>query len=225
MSGFEPFVPSQEFIDQKPFVIRGHHLTYFITLLRDLPFEEYFVVKQANPAEQAKSRRNILESFRSGRAHSFIEGPEGTYDLVQELVKYGQDILGSSKESAENFEIQTEQIFEAFLSLPENYPADIVEGIPDIICGTCVIGKHCHLYHYDLKISQDDAVKGDGEDLDSFLNTLQDLHLPQPTIVSQEAHFSDAEPQIVRRIKTTMGIVRKVLRDGDLKLLTDSVVQ
>ena len=209
-----------EMVDQKPFVIRGHHLTSYIILLRDLPFGEYSVKKQANPAEEAKSRRDFIENFRSGRAHSFIEGPEGTYDLVQELVKYGQDILGSSKESAENFEIQTKQILEAFLSLPENYPADIVEGIPDIICGTCVIGKHCHLYRSDLKISQDHALKGDGEGLDSFLNTLQDLHLPQPTTVSQEAHFSDAEPQIVRRIKTTMGIVRKVLRDGDLKLLT-----
>ena len=226
MSGFEPFVPSQEFIDQKPFVIRGHHLTYFITLLRDLPFGKYSVQKQANPAESAKSQRDFIESFRSGRAHTYIEGTEGrTYDLVQKWMEYGQDILGSSKESADKYEERITETFERFVSLPDDYPAEITEQIPDAMCEACAVGEHCRSRNFLSMMPEEDMNTKDPEDLDEFLKNIKLLNLPEPVISYEQAYFSDAEPQRVRRIKTTMGLVRKVLRDGDLKLLTDSVVQ
>ena len=218
MSEFEPFVPSQEFIDQKPFVIRGHHLTYYIILLRDLPFGKDSVIKQSNPAESAKSQRDFIESFRSGRAGCFIEGSEGTYDLVQKWMEYGQDILGSSKESADKYEERITETFERFVSLPDDYPAEITEQIPDAMCEACAVGEHCRSRNFLSMMPEEDMNTKDPEDLDEFLKNIKLLNLPEPVISYEQAYFSDAEPQKVKRVRTTIGVVKRVLREGNFSL-------
>ena len=136
----------------------------------------------------------------------------------KERVEYAQDVLGLSPEDADKFQQHTRQAYETFLALPDNHPAEIVEGIPDILCEGCAIGKHCRRLLNELG-HKPHSLTGDGEGIWAFLLILKILNsqredeeeLLQPTISYEQAHFSDAEPQQVRRVKTTIGTIRRVL--------------
>lgn len=200
----------KENIDQKPFVIRGHHLVHYTMLLRETPF-----YPQIDPAGKAKEAREVRE--KSLARLSLVKHESSEW--INEEIMYSQDVIGLSMNDAETFEENIKAVFTRFLSLPNDYPADITEGIPDAICDTCTIGKHCREFN---KTTNTNNVKGDGEDLDKFIKILLNIHLPQPVITPEEAHFSDAKPQQVRVIKTTMEVVRKVLNDCKSDLLWEA---
>ena len=202
-----------EIIDQKPFVIRGHHLINFH--LVQLYSPERVAAHERNKYTTLWRRLEEIPWWRSLKS-----SPDTPF--VQKQMDYIQDVLGLSLESADEFEKRSIRIYETFLALPDDHPAEIVEGIPDALCETCAVGKHCRLLRI---VPWNNAIKSDSACLDEFLKNINLLNLPESVISYEQAYFSDAEPQRVRRIKTTMGLVRKVLRDGDLKLLTDSVVQ
>ncbi|MBI4096697.1 MAG: hypothetical protein HY425_03185 [Candidatus Levybacteria bacterium] len=187
----------KEVIDQEPFVIRAHHLRSYVLLLK-----QTFL----SPAERAKEDREVLEELRL---------PNTKQGISDEWMSYAQDVIGSSSSDAKTYENNTKAVFEKFLSLPEDYPVDIAEGIPDAICNTCIIGEHCRRLRYSEK-NQKNTIEIDAKYLDAFLKTLQDLHLPNPSIISDRVHFFDAKSQEVRKIKTSMGIVRKALKESSL---------
>ena len=88
-----------------------------------------------------------------------------------------------------------------------------------MICNACAIGEHCKRLTNDLGEDKTiNMLEADGRDSEEFIKILDDLNLPKPTITYEQAYFSDAEPQQVRRIKTTTGVVRKVLRDRNTAL-------
>lgn len=199
-------------VGQKPFVIRGHHLLNYINLLRDS------YAKKIDPAEMAKEIREHMEVLRSTPSVKVFDfsAPKSEWkkDFTKQYSEYAQDNIGSSTEDADTFEAQNRKLFEEFLSLSENYPADIVEEIPDNICNTCIIGKHCRQLNSSFPgTDDDDKTIMDGKYIDVFLEALRDICLPQPIIVFEEAYFSDAKPQQVRRVKTTMEVVRKILKE------------
>lgn len=174
--------PRRELIDQKPFVIRGHHLENF----RDLT-EPSFI----SAAEKARRDRQFLINV-----------------FLPRNAEYAQDILGLSTEDGNRYEEQLRKTYETFLALPDNYPVEIAEGIPDAICEACVIGKHCR----NLGAEEDNFIQEDGTHLDESLKNLGVLKLQKPTIAQKQAFFFDAKPQQVRYVRTTIGVVKKVLK-------------
>ncbi len=170
-----------EIIDQKPFVIRGHHLRYY-TLL----------VMGTSPSELAGTIRRSTEN-------PSLE------------VQYVDDVLGPGGNQADRFEENLRTTFKTFLDLPDSCLAEIVEGIPDTICGGCAIGEHCR------KLFDNDQVgkrrfEKDGRIIDSVLEDLGILNLPKPIISREKAHFSDTKPHQVRRLKTTVGAIKKIFK-------------
>ena len=185
--------PRTEMVDQKPFVIRGHHLaTYAQLFKRNYRDQKY-------PSSLAKEIRTSVQT--------------------ESNTEYAKDVYGTSVEAANEAEYQQRRTFETFLTLPDNYPMEIVEGTPDAICATCVIGKHCR------KLSDKDSFfkfsswKGDGIYMDNFLKKLNDLHLPEPIIIEEQVLFSYTQSQKARRVKTTAGIARRVIEKQALPSL------
>ncbi len=199
-----------EILNGEPFVIRGHHLMHYMALL-SLLSPTTRSVEPSRPLGLAKSLRRMAEEAKLGNFDYPISSGDNEDRIQKSFEEYGKDLLGDQGDN--EYENKNSKIFSDFLSLPGNYPADIVEGIPDAMCSACVIGKHCKKFNgfTDIDPYADDAVKFDGKDLDYFLRLLQNNHLPEPTIIPEEAQFSDANPQPVRRIRTTIGIVRKTL--------------
>lgn len=176
--------PRKELIDQRPpFVIRGHHL------------EKYYGLIGGNFTPVSLADIDLLYAQKLS--------PDPTYR---------KDVLGSP-ENAEKFKEDREALYELFLKLPDNYPAEIVEGVPDHFCNGCVIGKHCRELQSDFS-----GMKVDGSYLDGFIRKLALLNSPKPIISQEEAHFLDAEPQKVRRIHTTIGVIRKILKETEFNL-------
>lgn len=201
MSESEPLVPSQELIDQEPFGIRGHHLINFHLLQLYSP--ERIAAHERNEFTTRWRRLEEIPWWKS------LKSSPNT-PFVQREKDYIQDVLGLSLESADEFEKRSIRIYETFLALSDDHPAEILEGIPDALCETCAVGKHCRLLRI---VPWADAIKSDSEYLDKFLKNINLLNLPEPVISYEQAHFSDTEPEQARRIKTTLGVIRKVLKE------------
>ena len=186
--------PAQEITEPVPFVIRSHHLRLFRDLIKhsrydDLPHDSDAIL---SPKE------------RAAKSRAAIKGPE----------EYVHDVLGSSLESANRTEEYYRQTFETFLSLPEDHQVEIVENVPDIICKGCAIGEHCYeMYDYEHRYYKSSP---DQINLDSFIKAIRYLGFPEPTITKTLAHFSNAKPQEVRKIKTTMSVVKQVLAQSKI---------
>lgn len=173
--------------NQDPLVFRAHHLK----LIRPLLVGGYGFDGIASPTQLAKSIRIDTQ-----------KAPQ---------TDYVQDVLGPSSETAYGYETNATRVFETLLSLPKDYPVDLVEGIPDIICKGCVIGDHCRQrYPYPLTFNTD-QLESDGWSLDAFIETVNSLNLPKPTITTEQVCFSDAKPQEARRLKTTIDVIERVL--------------
>lgn len=203
MSELEPPVTNKELTDQKPFVIRGHHLPYFASLVNRWQYGD---------TPQRLARHVISDTGSPGNYYNDAESRQRR----KKQEEYAQDVLGVGLEQADRFEKHLARTFEHFLHLPDNCPTEIVEEIPDIICAGCAIGKHCYPSRLDIIPT---LVTGDTECIDAFLRRVGGIiwlsklrgenQLPELTIQKQ-ALFSDAEPN-VRKINTTLGVVKKVL--------------
>lgn len=191
---------SAEFNSQKPFVIRGHHLPIFKYLIQP---------NRLSPNECAKNLRSAVEMFPTKVLESSIFfSPYYQQESIRNSKEYVHDVLGTSPEIANTYEEYSRRIFEIFLSLPDDHPAEIVEGTPDVICKGCAFGNHCR------KIYSPDGtnmLKDDGKALDEFIRATSDLYLPKPTIVRKKVFFFDAKQKKVRIVKTTMSRIKKVL--------------
>lgn len=174
-----------EFVDGKPFIIRGHHLRYYAILINrrylSPPVMAAFLILSIGPP--------VLEIKQSRR-------------------EYVKDVLGSSLKQTYRFGRNSSRAFREFLRLPDNYPVEIVEGVPDAICAGCAAGEHCRR----LIQFKKNAIVDDGVNMDKLVKNLDLLNLPKPTISLEEASFSDADPQQVRRLRTTIGVVKMVLK-------------
>lgn len=192
----KPRVTSGEFMDQKPFVIRAHHLPNYTS-----------VVMGDNPSTLAKRSRLRIEDDRR-KSLLTIDG------INSKPAKYGWDVLGTA-DQADNFEENTRLAFETFLHLPNSYPAAIVEGIPDVLCNGCAIGEHCRrLFNNDYH-EGGSTLRADMSWTDLFLERLNELNLPKPIIIQEQTSFSDTGYQKVRRVITTIGTIKEVLQKSE----------
>lgn len=121
--------------------------------------------------------------------------------IVSQQQEYMQDVLGSLEDAPE-FEDRIKLILSTFIKLPDDHPAEIVEGIPDVICNACVVGKHCKTNTLGL----------DGRRVDGFIAILEQFNFPKQITIYEPANFSDVELQQARRIKTTIGIIKKAMQ-------------
>ena len=190
------FEPKRENVDQKPFIIRAHHFFYFAWLVN-----QYDVTPQ-------KLAKRMISWTKSSLGYILASPASQRKQKEQEEKEYEEDVLGVDLEHADENEKHLIRTFEDFLGLPDNYPSEIVEGIPDIICAGCAVGKHCRTF------------QGENTDMDEFLrrvsginhiNRLRGSELLPELAIQKQILFFDAEPLSVRKISTTLGTVKKVL--------------
>lgn len=196
-----------EVVDQKPFVIRGHHLKKFASLVKG-PWG-----MAMTPQIMARGAKLMMEMLNSVSTLT----PDGYYQIHQGYLEYSQDVVGTTEESANRFEEHIKGTFERFVSLPDDYPTELTEDVPDAMCEACTGGEHCRSLTFVNKIyGEGYAIIRDSQYLDHFLKIIDLLNLPEPVINYEQAHFSDAEPEQVRRVKTTLGVVKKVLKEESI---------
>lgn len=184
-----------EVIDQRPpFVIRAHHLRHY-----------RLIVMGNDPSWLAKGTRIRIEN--AWKAALLTENGANS-----KPAKYGEDVLGNENQ-ADIFETKSRLAYEKLLHLPDDYPAEIVEGIPDVLCNACASGKHCRKLFNNEYHEGESTFDKDVKYMDLFLGL---LNLPKPNIVKEPASFLDAPPQRVRRLTTTIGTIKKVMRETPL---------
>lgn len=194
---------SAEAVDQRPpFTIRAHHLYWYLELVKEDPHQK----RVFSPAETARSLRNF--------AQALLEYPDES--LIAYYTAVSHDLIGTSVEDANRYEENNKKIFEQFISLPDDYPAEITDMVPDHMCKACINGKQCESFNFDNFPKEEAIESKDPPMLDAFLKDLNDLNLPEPPVTQKPAHFSDGEAHELqaRVAKTTIGIVKKVLKEG-----------
>lgn len=198
---------SGAYVGQSPFVIRSHHLGHYADLV-DRP-DNWRCIGQ-----KAKSPKVVAENIRSSVKKEHDE-------------KYIKDVLGVSEDSSGIFVNSVEMVFERFKALPDDYPAEVVEELSDEICKVCIVGEHCKTsppkeIPSDLSLLEkigesiyQTFILPRGQDqscLDYFIKKTKKLELPKPTIAKEKVIYIDTKKtRVVRRAKTTMGILKKVL--------------
>lgn len=205
----EPPVINNEFADQKPFVIRAHHLRNYASLIND---------DLLSPEILAMGERGSLELEVEFYITRMAELDGQLREEALKKIMYCLDVIGNSPESADRHEERIRAVYEKFVSLPDDYPAELTEEVPDAICETCALGIHCRTGTFVSRLSGDDPRIKESQYLDEFLQIIKRLNLPKPVISYEIARFPNANPEQVRRIKTTLGTVKKVLKEGKSEL-------
>lgn len=169
---------------RKPLVLRGHHL---LNLYEHIYWTYWG--GQESIAEFAKaSAKAIKEDYNN-------------------FPGYTEDVLGKNHEHEAKFLADTEDVVRRFMELPDDYPLEIVEGIPDDICKACAVGAHCRTFGDGRLFGEDRKW------MDWIVPFSQEMSNTNPTleVTKEVASFSDAGPVEVRRVKTTVGMIRNAL--------------
>ncbi len=191
MSATESRAESNE---QEPFVIRAHHLIFYEPVVKGI----------SSPSSVV---RDIRSYIRDSQKESF------------KPKKYAKDVLGSGWDQDLNFvEIFKKALSTFLVDLPDNSPAEIVEGRPDAICNGCAIGEHCRQLFNNGYHEGESSFEKDKKYIDLFLNKLRDLNLPQPITSHEQTVFPDAGPLQTRRVRTTIGAIKTVLREKNFSV-------
>ncbi len=151
-------------IPQEPFKIRGHHLVLFSEILSGTP---------------TKSLADDDEVV------GMADRKFGT--------DYIKDVIGTTPEERAKFRETEEKAIKDFLSLPEDYPAELGTD-KDVICKGCAVGKHC---------GTEEISKTDQAFLGDFLDVLKEKKVPFTSVGTESSPV---------RIRTTIGTVRTILR-------------
>lgn len=177
-----------ENVEQKPFVIRGHHLELY-------------------------SRIAWRNRVPSGLAELTIKEWEDTQRLMQKSngkATYLKDVLGSSIHEARRFKGNKKEAYEGFLQLSNDHPIEIVEGVPDNICYGCAIGKHCRT------ASQFGGDRLYVNKFINYLNK-HGLPKPA-IVFENILFVDTKKSRQTRRVKTTVGVVKKYIAEGPVFL-------
>ena len=180
-----------------PFIIRGHHFFNFGRLLRT----------PRSPETYAHLDRGVLGTF--------TRMAEETNDaqLRERLLGYVADYGGKTVEEWLIFEERQKNILEGFTTLPNDYPAVLTEGFPDVICALATVGEHCRKRCTGI-MKDEDVLSYDRKCLDKFLETAIELGFSELLIENRTtATFSDSPSEDVRQIFTTLGVVRAVMKE------------
>jgi hypothetical protein len=183
---------------EKPFVIRGHHLEHYRTLL--LSGSTNLVVNMVTP-----------ERPRDGQRVSFDDMIY--YSSVSS--SYTTDVVGKTDQQEDRYRLYQKNQFEEFLKLDDNSPVKLVTGQKDKICGGCAVGKHCTERYF-----RNDAVQYDGATLDTFYQAAEKIGLKDSlTVTEDQVEFSDEDPQKVRSLIMTAGTLKTILRSPELAII------
>jgi hypothetical protein len=187
-------VKIQPMAEEEPFIIRGHHLDFFIDL---------------NSKERAEATAMVIQGTTALRRIAEDVLPLTTE--TENQLAYAHDVIGPPERS-EEFISSLSAVFNRFVMLPDEAPVELVEGIKDEICQTCAVGNHCtrlYLWHDDIPA----GVLVDWNNLRIFLEKSNDLNLS--SLIEEKiekASFTDSDEDIpVRRLQTTAGVVRSVM--------------
>lgn len=171
------------------FKIRGHHLGWFSDI----------VCGKYTPRQLSRGLREEHEHMRD---NSDSLGHSRTDQ------EYYEDLIGTTRASARTRERAHKKVLQSFLWLPDESPVAILDNIPDAVCGTCVIGRHC-TSRYVNSVRRTGDMRGVAE-----FKRVASLLGHELVTISVSAEFHDAPTETTEGVLTTAGVTRAVLASG-----------
>jgi hypothetical protein len=201
---------SKEEYNRNPFVIRAHHLEEFRSIIEHKSYSEFPESSYIfSPEEMAQKVLSVTKAYPDKKTK--------------------QDVLGSCPESENKFVEHLQKTYKKFLALPNDYPAEIVEGIADERCKGCAVGESCR----ELPSNQADYYGPGlfnqiekwqflrkfphGEDTKSFnlfIKVSKKIYPDMSNLIiikEKISYLNSKKIQRVRRLKTTIGVVKQVI--------------
>lgn len=188
----------EEIDPREPYLFRGHHLAITKGLLMFSP--------KIAAEKIAHSQRISYEM----RYKDMTTHPELYTDAA---LAYYPDVIGNTSDEADNWKDILKKNYQEFIDLPDDYPVELLTGMKDKICESCVIGKHCTVKTSEVRgtsmIDHDRAVIAVFVNEAREMGYANDLH-----VVTKTASFSDAPREEVEAIRTTVGTIKTVLHSS-----------
>lgn len=131
--------------------------------------------------------------------------------------KYAQGIIGRRGQHADVFEASMRVELERLVSAPEETTVEIVDGLPGSFCRklrSCGLGEHC-LRRF---VENEDGSRfevGEVADFNTFLQAAEIAGVEEKLQIEiTKAVFSDGPSKPARKIRTTAGMLRAIIRTG-----------
>jgi hypothetical protein len=182
---------------QEPTKIRGHHLQHMQRM-----------VQGATPEDM---RDALMEKLDADRA-DIPEGVRGVLDRrpyyrgTPEYYVY--DVAGHTPAEEVVFREQVTRAFGTLAELPDEAPVKIVDGQKDVICRSCIHGKHC---------STSPGIDNDGTYIQAFAAVAKKQGIgDEVKPIEEEVKYDDKyRSEETTSLETTAAVVRSVLGSGD----------
>ena len=155
-----------------PLIIRGHHLVHI---------------------------DKVIQKGVAYKANDFAEQLE--YDFLIGDKEYARDVAGTL-EKLPSFKEKAAKVYQSFVNAPDDFPIQLVSGLPDGLCAICVIGAHC---------SNKTNKYWDDKFLDAFIDEAERRGITIEVVEDEHLFSGWPTPLKVRIIKTTKKDVEIVL--------------
>jgi hypothetical protein len=181
-------------VTPKPFPIRGHHLEGLASVARG-----------QSPRSVTREYTELYERLR----RDAMRHP--TLPMSRQDLAYYRDIYGDTEAQARQRQAGQREVFRAFGRLcvrEPDYPAEILDSMPDMICRTNIFGEHCL-----SKCNPDGLQKRwDARYISYFGSIASRIGFADSVEQIQRiATFTDAPAAEVTCLATTLGTVQQVL--------------
>jgi len=124
-----------------PFEIRSHHLPRLLgaecaidTTLNGKPN----VTQEENICELVRQNIKTLIQSRFRKADTNLVHPDQLSDS-----DYVDDLLGENNAESDKFQKALLELYQNYISLPDDFPVRIHSNSKDSLCHGCALGKHC----------------------------------------------------------------------------------
>ena len=181
----------KEELHASPLSVRGHHLVDLAILMGAFP--EF---------------RGEYTAIAKKRVEGLLEELESDDFRDREYV---EDCVGKNGEKAGAFEAHLRNELKRFWVAKDEDPFILLEGQPDTqTCKGCVVGEHCTRRYQDND-RKADIIAIDAAYVGRFI-TLAEFFKKEFSTEYVTAQFSDSSPQRVRKVTTTVGVAKEVIR-------------
>ncbi|MBA3724081.1 MAG: hypothetical protein H0W89_04300 [Candidatus Levybacteria bacterium] len=200
-----------EVVVEKPYVIRGHHIGFFIQLLKGTTID----IRPFSPEELSSTQSAF---FRAKWEHAISNED---YEQTPEFL-YWKDTIGTTTESQRRNEERQKNMFQTFVELPDDYPVELVSGRRDVICETCEVGAHCIITSSEFGEDGLTRLKRDTHVVANFYVAAKELgKLDVLTRVNRISDFTDMEPREVLAVQTTAKNFKEIIKSSDRFKVTE----
>jgi len=182
--------------DREPLSIRGHHFENLQSILYDKAFP--------NPDDNAGDMAKRV-------TQKILDSPS---------ILYRTDMLGNPSDSGDELKQKLSRYFLRFLTLPDDYPVEILGAAPDTLCLSCpVYPNHCHSESHNGA----NAISGEARYVNLFIDYTKENSIAVKPMRSRN-HYRDSQKHRDTMVYgTDLGTVKAFLKHIDPMVLKGEV--